>query len=406
MTEFTGPTVQSERIQSLDVLRGFAVLGILVMNIQAFSMIGGAYFNPTAYGDLTGLNYLVWLLSHLLADMKFMGIFSMLFGAGMVLMAERLEATGRRPIRIHYRRTFILLLFGLAHAWLLWTGDILYSYAMCGFVVFLFRKKTPKTLITLGIVSITIASVLGIATQFSIPYWTPEDLAEIGKFWAPLQSQVAHEVEAYRGGWAAQNEVRFLMAAQMQVGSFLFSISWRAGGLMLVGMGLFKLGVFRAALPARSYKRMILWALLLGLPLSGLGVWYHHATGWSLEKGFFGGMQFNYWGSLFTMMGWVGVVMLFCQRWPESRLHRSLASTGQMALTNYLMQTLICTTIFYGHGFGFFGSVERSGQILIVLAVWAVELLWSPWWLARFRFGPFEWLWRSLTYMKLQPMRR
>lgn len=406
MTELSGPTVQSERIQSLDVLRGFAVLGILVMNIQAFAMIGGAYFNPTAYGAFSGLNYLVWLLSHLLADMKFMGIFSMLFGAGMILMAERLEATGRKPGQVHYRRTFFLLLFGLAHAWLIWTGDILYTYAMCGFLVFLFRKRPAKTLITLGLISIAVASIISIAAQFSLPYWPPEQLAGQAKFWAPTGPQVLHELEAYRGSWSAQNEVRFVTAAIMQTGSFLFALSWRAGGLMLVGMGLYKLGVFGAALPARIYRSMILWALILGLPLSGLGVWYHHVTGWSLEKGFFGGMQFNYWGSLFTMLGWVGIVMLFCQRWSGSWLYRSLASTGQMALTNYLMQTLICTTIFYGHGLGLFGSVERTGQILIVFAVWAVELLWSPWWLARFRFGPFEWLWRSLTYMKLQPMRR
>lgn len=406
MTELSGPTVQSERILSLDVLRGFAVLGILVMNIQAFAMIGGAYFNPTAYGDFSGLNYLVWLLSHLLADMKFMGIFSMLFGAGMILMAERLEASGRKPAPIHYRRTFILLLFGLAHAWLIWTGDILYTYAMCGFLVFLFRKRPPKALITLGLISIAVASIISIAAQFSLPYWSAEQLAGQAKFWAPTEPQALHELEAYRGSWGAQNEVRFATAAIMQTGSFLFALSWRAGGLMLVGMGLFKLGVFGAALPARVYRKMILWALVLGLPLSGLGVWYHITTGWELERGFFGGMQFNYWGSLFTMLGWVGIVMLFCQRWSGSWLHRSLASTGQMALTNYLMQTFICTTIFYGHGFGFFGSVERTGQILIVVGVWAVELLWSPWWLARFRFGPFEWLWRSLTYMKLQPLRR
>jgi uncharacterized protein len=406
MTELSGPTVQSERILSLDVLRGFAVLGILVMNIQAFAMIGGAYFNPTTYGDLTGLNYLVWLLSHLLADMKFMGIFSMLFGAGMVLMAERLEASGRKPARIHYRRTFILLLFGLAHAWLIWTGDILYSYAMCGFLVFLFRKTSPRTLITLGIISVAVASIISISAHFSLPYWSAEDVAGMAKLWAPAQSQVLLELEAYRGGWSAQNEVRFVAAAMMQTNSFIFAIAWRAGGLMLVGMGLFKLGVFGAALPARTYRKMVLWALVLGLPLSGLGVWYHFATGWDLERGFFLGMQFNYWGSLFTMVGWVGIVMLFCQRWSGSWLYRSLASTGQMALTNYLMQTFICTTIFYGHGFGLFGSVERTGQILIVSGVWVVELLWSPWWLARFRFGPFEWLWRSLTYMKLQPMRR
>jgi uncharacterized protein len=117
-------------------------------------------------------------------------------------------------------------------------------------------------------------------------------------------------------------------------------------------------------------------------------------------------MQFNYWGSLFVALGWVGVVMLFCQGWPGSGLYRSLAATGQMALTNYLMQTFICTTLFYGHGFGLYGRVERTGQILIVFAIWAGQLLWSPWWLARFRFGPFEWLWRSLTYWRLQPMRR
>lgn len=98
--------------------------------------------------------------------------------------------------------------------------------------------------------------------------------------------------------------------------------------------------------------------------------------------------------------------MLFCQARPQSWLYGSLAATGQMALTNYLMQTIICTTIFYGHGLGLFGSVERTGQILIVFAIWAAQLLWSPWWLARFRFGPFEWLWRSMTYLRAQPLRR
>jgi len=165
MTEVSGPTIQSERILSLDVLRGFAVLGILIMNIQHFSMVGGAYFNPTAYGDLTGLNYLVWLLSHLLADMKFMSIFSMLFGAGIVLMAERMEAGGGKPARIHYRRTAVLLFFGLAHAWLIWTGDILYSYAMCALLVYLFRNKQPKTLIILGVLSVGVASLLSLGSH-------------------------------------------------------------------------------------------------------------------------------------------------------------------------------------------------------------------------------------------------
>jgi uncharacterized protein len=406
MTELSGPTTQSERILSVDVLRGFAVLGILVMNIQSFSMPEAAYFNPTAYGDLTGLNYVVWLLSHLFTDMKFMALFSMLFGAGMVLMADRMEASGRTLARIHYRRTLILLGFGMAHAWFLWTGDILFIYAMCGFLVYLFRKRQPKTLILLGLTSLAMATILSLASQFSMPLWTEESLANFTEMWAPTQEQITAQLTAYRGGWSAQNEFRFMSALQMETVAFLAFLSWRAGGLMLVGMGLYKLGVFSAELGTRTYVKMVLAGLLVGLPLVATGVWYQTSTGWALETGFFGGPQFNYWGSLLVALGWVGAVMLFCQGWSGGRLHRSLAATGQMALTNYLMQTIICTTIFYGHGLGLFGSVERTGQILIVFSIWAVELLWSPWWLARFRFGPFEWLWRSLTYMRLQPLRR
>ncbi len=175
---------------------------------------------------------------------------------------------------------------------------------------------------------------------------------------------------------------------------------------MLVGMGLYKLGVFSAALPARTYKKMILAAVCLGFPLVIAGVWFREATDWAMETGFFGGSQFNYWGSLFVALGWVGAMMLFCQSRAGSWLYRAFAAAGQMALTNYLMQTLLCTTLFYGHGFGLYGRVERTGQILIVFAVWAIQLLWSPWWLARFRFGPFEWAWRSMTYWRMQPLRR
>jgi uncharacterized protein len=406
MTEVTGPVTRAHRILSLDVLRGFAVLGILIMNIQAFAMIGAAYFNPTAYGDLTGANYLVWLFSHLLADMKFMTIFSMLFGAGIVLMAERMEASGKSPAGVHYRRTSLLLLFGMAHAWLLWTGDILFTYAMCGFVVFLFRNKPPRTLLILGFISLTVASLMSLMAQFTMPMWPPEDVAEMMNTWAPAMAEVTSELEAYRGGWLAQNVHRFGTALEMESTAFLFNLSWRAGGMMLAGMGLYKLGVFSASLSAAIYKRMVLAGALIGLPLVAVGVWVHETTAWSMEVGFFGATQFNYWGSVLVALGWVGLVMLFCQARSGTPLFRTLAATGQMALTNYLMQTIICTTIFYGHGFGLFGSVERVDQILIVIAVWTVQLLWSPWWLARYRFGPFEWLWRSLTYMRLQPMKR
>jgi uncharacterized protein len=132
------PITEGERIVSIDALRGFALLGILYMNIQAFSMVSAAYMNPTAYGDLHGANYAVWLLGRLLADLKFMSIFSMLFGAGIFLLTSQVEASGRRPTPLHYRRMGWLLLFGLLHGSLLWYGDILYDYALCGMLVFLF----------------------------------------------------------------------------------------------------------------------------------------------------------------------------------------------------------------------------------------------------------------------------
>jgi len=402
----TGPVIQSDRIVPIDVLRGFAVLGILIMNIQAFSMIGATYFNPTIYGDLNGLNYLVWLFSHLFADSKFMTIFSLLFGAGIVLMSDRMESTGRRPAPVYYRRTVILLLIGLAHAWLLWNGDILYAYAMCGFLVFLFRRLKPKTLIIFGLAIVAFGSLLAIFFQWSMQFWPPEQIESMIPWFSPGAAEITTELEAYRGGWAAQMAHRAPAAMAMQTGAFLTTTSWRAGGLMLAGMGLYRLGLFNATLPARTYRRMIVTGLLVGIPIILLGVNFNQAAGWTFETGFFGGKQFNYWGSLFVSAGWIGLVMLGCQWSQGGRLYRSLAATGQMALTNYLMQTIICITIFYGHGLGMFGRIERTGQIVIVFAVWVFQLALSPWWLKRFRFGPFEWLWRSLTYMRLQPMRR
>ncbi len=200
----SGPVIQTDRIVPIDVLRGFAVLGILIMNIQAFSMIGAAYFNPTIYGNLDGLNWLVWFLSHILADSKFMTIFSLLFGAGIVLMSDRMESTGRRPAPVHYRRTVILLLIGLAHGWLLWSGDILFAYALCSFLVFLFRRLKPKTLIIFGLAVVAFGSLLALLFQWSMQFWPPEQIEAMLPWWSPGAAGIAAELEAYRGGWADQ----------------------------------------------------------------------------------------------------------------------------------------------------------------------------------------------------------
>jgi uncharacterized protein len=394
---------EPERIASIDVLRGFALLGILVMNIQSFAMPVAAYSNPRAYGDLTGANYAVWLLSHVLADQKFMTIFSMLFGSGIVLMTGRRDEAGLRPAGAHYRRMGALALFGLLHAYLAWYGDILFSYALCGMVVFLFRKVRPRFLILLGLLLLAIRPGVLAALDW-ITSWSPEFLKLLEEGWKPPAEAIRQEIQAYRGSWLQGLQHRWLISFMVQTFGFLLLTAWRAGGLMLVGMGLYKLGVFSLRRSRAEYVALIAVALLVGVPIILYGVLMNERAAWYVGYAKFTGAQFNYWGSILVSLGWVGVIMLICGQPRLVPLTRPLAAVGQMALTNYLMHTVICTTLFYG--FGFFGQLERIGQIGIVLAIWTLQLIVSPIWLHYFRFGPAEWVWRALTYLKLPPMRR
>lgn len=399
------PVAQNERIDSLDVLRGFALLGILMMNIMAFSMPFSAYFNPTAFGDLTGANYWVWFFSHLLFDQKFLSIFSMLFGAGIVIFTERAAARGRSPAALHYRRTFWLLVIGVFHAYLLWFGDILVIYSLCALVLYPLRRLSPRALLATGLALLVIGSGIAVLAGVSLPYWPPESRAEFRNQWQPDAQHIEAELAAYRGTWTDQLSHRVPLALQTHTFGWLFWAFWRAGGLMLVGMALFKWGVFSASRPARLYAVFIALGALAGLPVIYAGIARNEAAGWDMLSMFLG-QQFNYWGSLLVSAGYVGLLMLFCQSAGGGWLKQSLRAVGQMAFTNYLMHTLICITIFYGPGLGLFAQVNRVGQVGVVLAVWIAQLVYSPLWLSRFRFGPFEWLWRSLTYWRPQPMLR
>jgi len=400
------PVTADERIVSLDVLRGFAILGILIMNIQSFSMIGAAYLNPTAYGNLTGLNRVVWTLSHLFADMKFISIFSMLFGAGVVLFATRLESRGLRPGPVHYRRTVWLLVIGLAHGFLLWYGDILAVYALTGFIVYLFRRRSPLALLITGVAVMCVGTLLYVGAGVGITMAPPEALEGIRGFWNPSAEQIAHDVATMQGSWVEQMSLRVPEVASTLTVVFFMYYLWRTVGMMLIGMALFKWGILSAERSKRFYRAVAGAGFLIGLSLIWFGIVQRFADGWSLPWSFFNGSQYNYWGSVFVAMAYVSVVMLVVKGRRLGKLGRAFAAAGRMAFTNYLMQTVICTTIFYGHGLGLFGEVERVHQILIVFAVWIFQLWFSTFWLARFRFGPAEWLWRTLTYLKPQPMRR
>ena len=394
------PVAESERLVSMDVLRGFVLLGILVMNIQSFSMPAAAYVNPTVYGDLTGANLWVWIVSHLFFDQKFMTIFSMLFGAGMLLMMSR---AGDDAARIHRRRMGWLILFGVLHAHLFWYGDILYTYGMCGLMAYAFRNMAPRALLTTGAGLILFGFLIFVAFGFLIPQ---EELAKIrDKEWQPTADIIAAELAAYRGGFISQASHRSPTALAFQTVYFLLFF-WKVLGLQLIGMALLKLDVFTARRASSSYLKLMAFGLGIGLPLVAFGIQQNFAHDWSVEYSMFFGGQWNYWGSAFVSLGYVGLFMWIVRAGVLRALTARLAAVGRMAFSNYIFHTIVCTTIFYGHGFGLFGSVERVGQIAIVLAIWVVQLIVSPIWLRHYQFGPLEWVWRSLTYGRPQAMRR
>lgn len=402
-----GPVTEPERIFPLDVLRGLAVLGILVMNMRSFALPSPAYLNPHALGTLTGADWWTWLAAHFLADRKFITLFSMLFGAGILLFSERAEARGGRVGRLHYRRMGWLLLFGIAHAHLLWYGDILYSYAVCGMLLYPLRRWPPGRLLALGLGAMAFGTALFAFFAWSMDYWPAEQLAAMrDEHWRPLPEFVEREVEAYRGGWLAQMRYRAPMSFMLQTGFFLMNVIWRVSGAMLLGMALYKWGVLAARRSRAFYARWLVAGLAVGWPLILLGVHLHERAGWSMRYSMFLGWQINSWASLPVALAYASAVMLVCGRGLLPGLTARLAAVGRMAFTNYIVQTLICTTLFYGHGLGLYARLPFAQLFWLVLAIWVLQLAYSPWWLARFRFGPLEWLWRSLTYRTRQPLRR
>jgi len=392
------PLDKASRIISLDLLRGVAVLGILVMNVQSFSMPTAAYINPTAYGDLSGLNRWAWILSHLLACGKFMAIFSMLFGAGVLLFTQRAEQKGMNSAALHYKRMGWLLLFGLMHGILLWTGDILVTYSLCGMLLFVFRNVRPARLLQISLAFFLVPVLINMFFFWTIPYWSPDVLQSTMDSWRPGEELIQHHLEVYRSGWLAQMELRIPGTIFMQTGLFLMGTFWRVTAMMLLGMALYKWQILSAERSSRFYTKLSIFGLSMGLLLSATGIFLNFKMEWAMEYSMFMGVQFNYLGSVGTALGYVGLVMLLSQSNRFNGCSRTLSAVGQMAFTNYILMTLLGTFIFYGHGLGLYGSVERSGQVLICLGIWILLLLISPFWLGRKRYGPLERLWRGLTY--------
>ncbi|WP_050033822.1 DUF418 domain-containing protein [Halorubrum halophilum] len=397
MTRDAGPTPPSERIVSLDALRGLALLGILLINVWSFSMPEQTLLNPNVYGDFTGANYWAWAVSHVFGQNKFITLFSALFGAGILLFVDSKKEKGQDAVRLHYRRTAILIAIGLMHAYLLWYGDILVAYGLTALVVVAFRNLEARQLAGLSAVFLLFLPVTELLAAVSLGG------DAIASQWAPSEAAIRQQVAAYRGGWVEQLDHRVSSSIGRQTTGYIGGSFWQVGGTMLLGMALYRWGVLTGERSAALYRRLVALGVV-GLAITVAGVVYIEANDWSAGAALYW-RQFIYVGSFPLAGGYLGLVMLYARRRPDGPVTRGLAAVGRTAFTNYLLQTAIATTVFYGHGLGLFGSVSRVEQLGFVVAVWAVQIVLSVLWLRRFRFGPVEWVWRTLTYGETQPMR-
>jgi uncharacterized protein len=409
-------TTQADRIATLDTLRGVAVLGILMMNIIGFAMPDAAYLNPRAYGGDQGIDLAVYLLNFVLIDGKMRGLFSFLFGASMLLVIDRAVAKGESPARVHFARMAWLFVFGIAHLLLLWWGDILNQYAVIGAIAYAFRKASVKSLLTTGVLLVALECViltimpLGVmALLAGVHDANPARAAEnarslrafIDTMGVPSPAHIATELVLHRGSWTGLVAERW-----SELGRSLSAI-WFVGaetlGYMLFGMAGLRSGMLTSAWPRPRYRRWMLVGFGIGIPGYALLAWWLVKSDFELVVVAAAVMPLAAPLRPPMIVAWACLILLLAR--PGGALTERLAAAGRMAFTNYLATSIVLTTLFYGYGLGWYGTLSRAQLYPVVAAMWAAMLLWSPLWLSRFRYGPFEWLWRSLARFELQPMR-
>lgn len=418
------PVDESSRLHGIDAARGLALLGIFFVNIQSFAEPFGSFMRPTP--EPGALNWVSFYVVKVFCEGKFYPLFSMLFGMGLMLQRGRAVGAGREFGWLGARRLIVLMMIGLAHALGVWYGDILFMYAVCGLVLLLMSGLAARTLaiIAAGVAAagMVVATaffallVFGAGPNPPVPgfeivgptehYADPfgrliehfKDPAHQDKSPASLVWMTA-ETQAYAQGPYGQ---LFAMRAMSWLTYLVFSIPtfwWHVMVLMLFGAAMLKGGLFTEA--GRAWRvRMA----VIGLPVGiGLAVLAAALPGMGQGGKFVAGPLVMIGGPILSL-GYLGAMCWLAER--GAVVARLLANVGRMAMTNYLMQSLIATSVFYYYGLGWFGQTTRPERIGIVLAIFAAQIVLSTLWLSRFRFGPMEWLWRSLTYLRPQPLAR
>jgi uncharacterized protein len=392
------PVSEQSRIKSLDVMRGFAVLGILAVNAAFFAAPWQTGFNPTIPPlDVDQSTLWSWLVMHVFFEFKCITLFSMLFGASIYMVGGERADKERGGVLV--RRLLWLLVFGLIHALLIWYGDILVTYALTGLLVMLARSWKPGTLFTVGIILYVLS--FGFQVSGAMLGLMPADklgpiLAQYQEIFAVPAAEFERMQTAYQGGVisATQENINvwlFILA------NAVFGMIPRTAAVMMIGMALFKTGFLSGRAPVWLY------ALMLAIGCGALAVvGYQALINWNLRFDTLHmmgpGVAANAGLSIFVSIGYASLFVLLVKAGAKL-LTEPLAAVGRMAFTNYIAQSLIMTSITYGgRGLGMWGELDRPTLWAIVLGVWAVQLIWSPLWLSRFSMGPLEWVWRRLSY--------
>jgi len=407
--------VPGERIATLDIVRGIAVMGILAMNILAFGLPGEAYMNPTVIGMDDRGDFVSWLLGFIFVDGKMRGLFSFLFGASMLLVIETAEAKGEPAARIHFRRMAWLLVFGLLHFYFIWWGDILSLYALVGIFAWLLRRQPARMMIMIGAALVLVqflqmamlaAMYSSIGAAASAPGATPAVL----DLWRQMQigfaltpAELAEDLALFRGDYWTLFQHRL---AEEWYNPFVGAFMWGAEtlGYMLFGMAALKTGFLTGAWDPARYRKWALIGFGVGIPFYALLAWITVRADFGVPTLVATVLAGSTVVRPFMIVAIAALIVLLTRR--GGALVDRIAAAGRAAFTNYLGTSILMTGLFYGWGFGLFGTLDRVELWIPVVAMWALMLLWSKPWLDRFRYGPFEWLWRSLARGRIEPMRR
>jgi uncharacterized protein len=407
-----------QRILTLDVTRGLAVMGIALMNVAVFAMFEWATIHPRLGGGTEPLNMVVWALEFVFVEHKMRGLFSLLFGASLLLFMERAEHSGREPRGLVYRRLFWLFFFGVLHFTLLWSGDILAFYAVIGLFAVLFSRQSAQRLVALAALAFLLNALVWVGfTGKAMNQWqqlhdpdTPVQVVSAIERRAvrltdPAAPDIAEDRALYRSGYGAIVRSRVTEHWQGQI-TILKLYGFETLGLMLLGMAMLRGGFFSATCPPSALRRIANWSGAIGIGgMAGLIGWIFVYNLHPFTT-FLGSLMLSLPFRLALVLAYAALIALWCQERKQLSLKFRLAETGQMAFTNYIVTSLVFGLIYYGYGLGLYERMDRFAQLLVALAMCALMLVWSPWWMARFRHGPLEWVWRCLTRAEFVALRR